>query len=78
VALDFSGTRVAVIGSALPHGGRIVVVVDRRAQIVSVRSAHPGVRRILFRSRALRHGRHRLRVTVLRGPVELDAFAIEP
>ncbi|MEA2391675.1 MAG: hypothetical protein QOK31_1784, partial [Solirubrobacteraceae bacterium] len=77
-ALDFSGTRVAVIGSALPHGGRIVVVVDRRAQIVSVRSAHPGVRRILFRSRALRHGRHRLRVTVLRGPVELDAFAIEP
>jgi hypothetical protein len=76
--LIFRGVRIGVIGSKLRDGGAIAVTVDGRRGVISVRARRGGLRRVLYRSRGLRNGRHVVRVTVVRGPVELDAFAVEP
>jgi hypothetical protein len=66
---------VALIGSTLRRGGRLLVSVDGRERTVRVRGrAHRRVR--IFTSRRLRSGRHVLRVRVLDGTVEIDGAAV--
>jgi hypothetical protein len=64
-----------IIGSRWPRGGRARVVLDGRAQTVDLSGHRPRSRIVLF-ARALRSGRHRLKVTVLTGLVPIEGLAI--
>ncbi|HLM26855.1 MAG TPA: fibronectin type III domain-containing protein [Thermoleophilaceae bacterium] len=76
--LRFRGTRLALIGRRLPRGGRLRVKIDRGTRTVRVRGAARH-RRVLFTSKRLRSGLHRVRVTAVGGgPVELDAVGVRP
>ena len=78
MALRFRGTRVAVIAPRSLAGGRLRVRVGGRSRVVSLRGGAVS-RRVVFRSRPLSPGVHRLRATALGGgPVAVDAVAFEP
>ena len=77
MTLRFRGTRVALIAPRSLAGGRLRVSVGGRSRVVSLRG-DAVARRVVFRSRLLRPGVHRLRVTALGGgPVAVDAVAFE-
>ena len=76
--MRFRGRRVVLIGRRLAKGGRLRVTVDGRSRVVSLKG-RPRYKRVLFRSRRLRAGRHSLRFAALgRSPVELDAVGPLP
>jgi hypothetical protein len=76
--MRFRGSRVALIGRRLSKGGRLRVRVDGRAKTVRLRGK-PRFRQVLFLSRRLSPGRHRLGFRAVGGgPVELDAVAQVP
>jgi hypothetical protein len=74
--MRFRGTGVALIGTNR-RGVRFRVKIGRRSKVVRLRG-RTRVRRVLFRSRALRPGRRRhvMRVRVLRGKLAVDAFGV--
>lgn len=77
MTLRFRGSRVAVIAPRSLAGGRLLVTAAGRSRVVSLRGDSIA-RRVVFRSRLLRPGVHRLRVTSLGGgPVTVDAVAFE-
>jgi len=62
------GAHLTLTGAKAPKGGRFAVRVDGgRRTIVSTHAAHRGLRRVLWRSRRLAAGRHRIEVRVLHG-----------
>jgi hypothetical protein len=76
--LSFRGRRVALIGRRLRKGGRLLISIDGRRRVIAVRGKAK-FRTVLFTSRRLKAGRHRLTVKALSGaPVELDAVAPLP
>ncbi len=76
--LRFAGSRIALISRKLAKGGRVRVSVDGRSKVVSLRGKS-GFRKLVFRSRKLGAGTHRLKLTTLSSlPAELDAIAIRP
>jgi len=76
--LRFRGRRLALIGRRLPKGGKLRVTIDGGSRTVSLRGVARH-RRVLFTSKGLRSGLHRVRlVAVGGGPVELDAVAVAP
>jgi hypothetical protein len=76
--LRFRGTRVALIGRKLARGGRLRVTLDGKTRTLRLRG-RSGHRSVLWVSRKLRPGAHRLRLHSLGGgPVELDAVAPSP
>lgn len=76
--LRFRGRRLALIGRRLPKGGKLRVTIDGGSRTVSLRGVARH-RRVLFTSKGLRSGLHRVRlVAVGGGPVELDAVAVQP
>ena len=74
----FQGQRVAVIARRGRRAGRLFVSLDgHRGRVIRLRgrSRH---RRVVFRSKTLRPGVHRLRLDVRGGgPVDLDAFGVD-
>ncbi len=77
-AVEFRGTRIALIAPQLPYGGRPAVVLDGKRQLVNVRGSARD-RRVVFRSKRLKRGKHELRLLdENRGPVALDGVAITP
>jgi hypothetical protein len=76
--MRFRGTQVALIGRKLRAGGRLRVTVDGRSKTLRLRG-RSGHRSVLWVSRKLRPGAHRLQLRSLGGgPVELDAVAPSP
>ena len=76
LSLGFTGSRVALIARRSRRGARLEVRVGGRARAVTLRGK-PGYRRVVFRSREMRPGRHVVRVRSLsRGPADIDAFAV--
>ena len=72
-----SGTRVALVAPRSFAGGRVRVTVAGRTRVVSLRG-DAIARRVVFRSRVMRPGVHRIRVvSVGGGPVAVDAVAVE-
>ena len=66
------------VGRKLPKGGRVKVTVDGRSRVLSLRGK-PKFRSVLFTSRRLAAGRHKMTVKTLgRNAVELDAVAPLP
>ncbi|MEJ7714209.1 MAG: fibronectin type III domain-containing protein [Thermoleophilaceae bacterium] len=77
-SLKFEGSRVALITRKLPKGGRVRVSVDGNSKVISLRGK-PAFRKVLFSSRRLGKGQHRLKLTTLSSrPAEIDAVAIRP
>jgi hypothetical protein len=75
--LAFRGTAAAVIASRKRRGGRLRVLLDGRERVISLRGRHRH-RRVVFRSRLLRPGRHLLRLQALGpGVVDLDGVAVD-
>jgi glycerophosphoryl diester phosphodiesterase len=75
--LGFRGERVTVIGRRVPRGGLLLVTLDGRSRAVRLRG-RDRYRRLVFRSRRLLPGRHRLVLHTLGGGiVDLDAVAID-
>lgn len=73
----FRGSRGALIAPRSLAGGRLLVSVAGRSRLVSLRG-DAVARRVVFRSRLMRPGVHRLRVTSIGGgSVAVDAVAIE-
>ena len=76
--LRFEGSRIALVTRKLPKGGRVRVSVDGRSKVISLRGKS-SFRQVLYRSRKLGGGPHRLAVTALSSrPTEIDAVAIRP
>jgi hypothetical protein len=76
--LRFRGTQVALIGRERPRGGRLRVTLDGRDRVLRLRG-RSGPRTVLWTSRRLQAGSHRLRVRSLGGGrVVLDAVAPLP
>jgi hypothetical protein len=74
--LAFRGSRAALIASRAPAGARVRITVAGRSRLVSLRGPRRH-RRVVFRSRRLRPGRHLLRVRTLEGgPAEIDAIGV--
>ena len=77
-SLKFTGSRIALISRKLRKGGRVRVSVDGKSKVISLRGK-PAFRKVLFSSRKLGKGQHRLRLTTLSSrPAEIDAVAIRP
>ncbi len=74
-ALRYTGGELAVIGDRWPQGGRIRVTLDGRSRTISLHSARPHARQVLFLAR-VRSGHHRLTIRVLSGTVALEGLAI--
>jgi hypothetical protein len=73
-SLDFTGSRVRVIGPLLPKGGRLQVRLDGARRVFSVRGR--GERHVLFDSGVMAPGDHHLEIRSRGGgPVMLDAIA---
>jgi hypothetical protein len=72
---SFVGGSVAIIGSVWPQGGSARVVLDGTTRVISLRSARPHARQVVFRA-TLRAGTHHLTVRVLRGTVPVEGLAI--
>lgn len=76
--LEFGGSRIALVTRKLPKGGRVRVSVDGKSKVISLRGKS-SFRQVLYRSRKLGGGPHRLTVTALSSrPTEIDAVAIRP
>ena len=73
-----SGSRFALIARRGPAAGRLLVIVDGKPRShVNLRGPRQD-RRVVYRSRALRPGSHRVVVKHLGGgPVELDGLGID-
>ena len=77
MTMRFRGDRVALIAPRTLAGGRLRVRVGGRSRVVSLRG-DAVARRVVFRSRPLRPGVHRLWVRSLGGgPVSVDAVAFQ-
>jgi hypothetical protein len=76
LSFRFRGRWLYLIGRVGPHGGRALATVGRRRRIVSFRARRARNRRVVLRLRLASRGRHRLRLKVLRGRVEVDALAV--
>jgi hypothetical protein len=77
MTMRFRGHRVALIAPRSLAGGRLRVRVGGRSRVVSLRGGAVA-RRVVFRSRLLRPGVHRVWVRALGGgPVTVDAVAFE-
>jgi len=77
MTMRFRGDRVAVIAPRSLAGGRMRVRVGGRSRVVSLRG-DAVARRVVFRSRLLRPGVHRIWVRALGGgPVAVDAVAFQ-
>jgi hypothetical protein len=72
---SFVGGSVAIIGSVWPQGGRARLALDGSTRVISLRSAPPHARRVVFRA-TLSPGRHRLTIRVLQGTVPVEGLAI--
>lgn len=76
-SLSFRGSRLALIARRMPGGGRLRVRIAGLEKIVSLRGRRDA-RAVVFRSRLLRPGVYRARLTALGGgSVDLDGVAIE-
>jgi hypothetical protein len=76
--LRFTGTGVALVGRKLPKGGRLRATLDGRSTTIRLRG-RPQHRSVLWTSRTLEPGSHRLVLRTLGGgPVELDALGPLP
>lgn len=77
-SLKFDGSRIALVTRKLAKAGRVRVSVDGKSKVVSLRGKS-AFRTVLFRSRKLGGGTHRLRIETLSSrPAEIDAIAIRP
>jgi len=76
--LRFRGRRLALIGRRLPQGGKLRVTIDGGSRTIRLRGVARH-RRVLFTSKRLGSGLHRVRLVAAGGgPVELDAVAVQP
>jgi hypothetical protein len=76
--LRFRGTSLALIGRKLPKGGRLRATIDGKRTTIRLRG-RTRHRSVLWTSRRLESGSHRLVLRTLGGgPVELDAAAPLP
>ena len=76
LSVGFDGTRVGLVARGSRRSGRIELRVAGRSRVVDLRETL-GYRRVVFRSRVLRPGRHVLRVRTLDGGVaDVDAFGV--
>jgi hypothetical protein len=73
--VSYVGGSVAIIGSVWPQGGRAQVVLDGTSRVISLRSARPHARHVVFRA-TLPAGTHRLTIHVIHGTVPLEGLAI--
>jgi hypothetical protein len=73
--LSYVGGALRIIGDVWPQGGRARVTLDGKSRTISLRSARPHARQVLYRA-ALASGPHRLAITVLRGIVPIEGLAI--
>jgi hypothetical protein len=73
--VSYVGGTVAIIGSVWPQGGLARVVLDGTTRVINLRSVRPHARQAIFRA-ALRPGKHRLTIRVLRGTVPVEGLAI--
>jgi glycerophosphoryl diester phosphodiesterase len=73
-----SGERVALIARRGRRAGRLLVTLDGKPRKVVSLRGRPRHRQIVFRSRVLPPGAHKLELTTLGGgPVDLDAIGID-
>jgi phosphatidylinositol-3-phosphatase len=75
LTLSYLGGAVQLIGDVWPQGGRARVTVDGRSRTISLRSARPHARQVLYRV-SLAPGRHHLAIRVLGGVVPFEGLAI--
>lgn len=76
--VSFQGTKAAIVGRRLRHGGRVRVSVDGWTTVRRLRGRDSSSR-ILIGTRALKPGNHVLRLRTLGGgPVAIDAIGVEP
>ncbi len=77
MTLRFRGERAALVAPRSLDGGRVRVTVDGRSRVVSLRGDSLA-RRVVFRSRIMRPGVHRIRLVALGGGrIAVDAVAFE-
>jgi hypothetical protein len=77
--LRFRGERVALIASLYRRGARLLVTVDGRGRVVSLRARRHRHRQVVFRSPRLAPGLHVLRVRTLnRRLADIDAVGVDP
>jgi glycerophosphoryl diester phosphodiesterase len=75
MALRFSGRRLRIVARRSAAAGRLAVAIDGRTKVVST-AGSTAVREVVFDSRRLRAGRHRLALRPAGGGrVEIDAIA---
>jgi hypothetical protein len=75
LTLSYRGGSLAVIGERGPHGGSARVTLDGHARTIALHSTRVRTRQVIYRAR-LSRGRHHLTITVLRGAVSLEGYAI--
>ena len=75
LTLTYVGGALQLLGDAWPQGGRARVTVDGRSRTISLASARPHARQVVYRAK-LGPGRHRLVIRVLGGVVPLEGVAI--
>jgi dienelactone hydrolase len=76
LSLRLFGDRVYLVGRTVPGGGRALVTVGRRREVVSFRSDRTVNRRVLLRLALSPRADREMRLTVLRGPVQVDAIGV--
>jgi hypothetical protein len=76
LSFRFRGSRVYLIGRTSRRGGKALVRVGRRRRVVSFRARRGHNRRVVISLRTRRRAVNRLRLTVLRGRVEVDAVGV--
>jgi hypothetical protein len=77
-SLSFRGERVALIASRTRGGARLLVTVDGRSRMVSLRARGNRYRQVVFASPRLTPGLHVLRVrTLSRGLADIDAIGVD-
>jgi hypothetical protein len=75
--LLFRGERMALIATRAPRAGRLRVSIGKRSRVVTLRGRR-GHRQVVFRSRILRPGLHRLRLRSLsRAVVDVDGVGVD-
>jgi phosphatidylinositol-3-phosphatase len=73
--LRYAGGAVLLIGERTRRGGIARVTLDGRRRLIHLHAPHRLTRRVIYRA-AVSAGAHRLRITVVRGTVALEGFAI--
>ena len=74
-SLRYRGGALAVIGERTPRGAVARVTFDGHTRTIRLHASHLLTRRVVYRASA-KTGRHRLRITVVRGTVVLEGLAI--